>query len=305
MPKTEICHVPTTSFRDMLGDYEYPYEDGRYWLFTSKLCPFAHRTEIARAYMGLEHSIGLTIAGPVQTEKGWNLKERTATAESAACPIPGADNLPAIYELASPGYAGRVSVPVLFDMQSKRIVNNESAEIIRMLDTLEAKRADVPSIYEVYTEDERNEIDRICLYLDAEFITPIYQAGFAKDQRHYESNAKRVFAALDNLEICLSNNGPYLAGSAITAADIHAFPHLSRFDAIYHSLYGLNAKYIRDYPAVTTYVDRLARTHGFGSTLDIDASKTGYFKSWNQPTDGAFVPVGPAVNPDTGIALAA
>lgn len=298
MANDEICLVTATSFRDRLGSAQYPFEAGRYWLFTSKLCPFSQRAEIARVLAGLTTQIGITIAGPVQTALGWNLDEYHLAAGSSPCPVDGVERIPAIYELAEPGYAGSHSIPVLFDLQTRRIVNNESAEIVDMFEAI----APMPP---EHGNCDREQVEEIRRFLAEELIGPIYLAGFAKDQVTYDTNAARVFAALDMLEKRLaSTKASYLAGNAISAADIHAYPHLVRFDGVFHALYRLNARTIRNYPAISAYLARLAQIPAFAQTLDLAATRRGYYRSWNQPTDGLVVPTGPRLDPATGVSLA-
>lgn len=297
MRANEVCHVGPTSFHDEIGGEDYPFEANRYWLFTSKLCPFAHRTEIIRALKGVEDQVGLTIAGPVQTSAGWNLGDRYETEDSELNPVEGVSRLPGVYVHADPDYEGRASVPVLFDTKTGTIVNNESAEIIRQFDHIFTD----DESDSLYPEDLRGEIDEVSRFLDEVLIAAIYRAGFAKDQETYQRNFDSVFFALGILEERLAQSGPYLVGDRLTIADIHAFPHLSRFDAAYHSLYRLNAKFLRDYPKLSEYMERLGRIPAFGDTLDVEAMKEGYFLSWNQPTEGTFVPSGPPVDPRSGV----
>lgn len=152
----------------------------RYWLFTAKLCPFAQRTEIVRAARGLQSHIGLTIANSVQTEQGWDLIDRFPSDDSAASPTDGIDRLPGIYELAAPGYAGRASVPVLFDTKTRTIVNNESSEIARQLDA--AQFAD-PTTQELYPVDLQSQIDAATDHLETDFIAPIYRPASRRIRR--------------------------------------------------------------------------------------------------------------------------
>ncbi|MGH0031651.1 MAG: glutathione S-transferase C-terminal domain-containing protein [Myxococcota bacterium] len=298
-PGRELCHVAQTDFHAALGDEAHPVEPDRYWLFTSKLCPFAHRTEIVRALKGIQDQVGLTIAGPVQTRAGWNLADRHRSDDSAPSPLEGARHLPEVYAHAAPGYEGRASVPVLFDTRTGAIVNNESAEIIRQFDRAFTS-ADSEALY---PEEAQREIDDLSDFLEEALIAPIYRAGFAGDQATYRANHDSVFLALDALEERLEAAGPYLLGSRVTLADVHAFPHLARFDAAYHSLYRLNTRFVRDHPALSGYMARLGEIPAFADTLDIEALKAGYFLSWNQPTVGTFVPAGPPVDPRSGVAL--
>jgi len=300
MSANEICHVEVTTFHNELGSEDYPFEKARYWLYTSKVCPFAHRTEIMRALTGLTDYIGLTIAGAVQTEHGWDLGGRYESADSAASPIAGINRLPDIYKLAAPDYIGRASVPVLFDTKTNAIVNNESSEIIRQFDQVATQHFDHTTLY---PNDKQMLIDEIIIELANELITPIYRAGFAKDQQTYRSYFEKVFTCLTKLDKRLGDTGTYITGDNLTLADVHAYPHLSRFDAAYHSLYRLNKNFIRDYANITDYMARLSEIPAFGGTLDVQAFKDGYFLAWNQPTEGYFTPDGPEVDPRSGIAI--
>ena len=300
MSANEICHVETTSFHHELGSEDYPFEKDRYWLFTSKVCPFAHRTEIMRALTGLTGHIGLTIAGAVQTKQGWDLVGRYESNDSAASPVADIDRLPELYKLAAADYLGRASVPVLFDTKTNTIVNNESSEIIRQFDQVATQHYDHTTLYPA---EKQSFIDELINELANELITPIYRAGFAKDQQTYLSYFKEVFACLTKLDQRLSETGPYIAGDQLTLADVHAYPHLSRFDAAYHSLYRLNKNFISEYSNITDYMARLGEIPAFGDTLDVQAFKDGYFLAWNQPTEGYFTPVGPEVNLRSGVAI--
>lgn len=297
----EMCHVPATTFRGRLGSVAHPYESGRYWLFTAKLCPFAQRVEIVRIARGLTPHIGLTIAGSIQTPEGWDLVDRFKSAENAPSPVPGVDRLPGIYALAQPGYRGRASVPVLFDREARTIVNNESADIVHQLDA--APFAD-PATRPLYPQTARREIDAVTDFLESDFIAPIYRTGFAEDQQAYRRNSQQVYAALDWIDRRLADQ-PFLVGNEPTLADVHAFTHLARFDAVYYTLYRLNRRFLRDYRNLPAYMERLAETPGFSETLSIPTAKEGYYLSWNQPTNGAFVPDGPPVDARTGVLAAA
>lgn len=300
MSVNEICHVETTTFHNKLGSKDYPFEKDRYWLYTSKVCPFAHRTEIMRALSGLTNHVGLTIAGAIQTEHGWDLVGRYESVDSAASPINGINRLPGIYELAAPNYIGRASVPVLFDTKTNTIVNNESSEIIRQFDQVASQQ---PEHTTLYPKNAQSLIDTLITELADELITPIYRAGFAKDQKTYQSYFEKVFACLTKLDKRLGETGAYITGDSLTLADVHAYPHLSRFDAAYHSLYRLNKKFIRDYTNIAGYMARLGKIPAFGETLDVQAFKDGYFLAWNQPTEANFTPLGPAVDPRSGTAI--
>ena len=300
MKNNEICHVDKTEFHESLNTKDYPFEDHRYWLFSSKLCPFAHRTEIVRALLELDNTIGLTIAASIQTEQGWNLDDPYESDFSQSNPVKGAGKVPALYELSVPDYSGRSSVPVLFDRTSKSIVNNESAEIILQLDDVAVRHFSRPSLYPY---ELRKIIDTFINEFSNKFVGPIYLAGFAKDQQTYHLNFKEVFTYLKKLNNHLSEIGPFMAGDKLTLADVHAFPHLARFDSVFHSLYRLNMHYLREFSNINCYMRRLGEISAFANTLDIHELKKGYFLSWNQPTNGYFIPEGPLVDPSTGIAI--
>lgn len=300
MQANEICHVETTAFHSELGSEDYPFEPGRYWLFTSKLCPFAHRAEIMRSLSGLNEHIGQTIAGSVQTSQGWNLEEIYQGAESTPSPVVAVKRLPEIYQIAEPGYTGRASLPVLFDTKTNTIVNNESAEIVRQFDKLAVQHCDSTTLYPA---DKRKLIDELIDALANDFITPIYRAGFASDQKTYLVYFDQVFNFLDTLDQSLGKSGLYIAGEQLTLADVHAYPHLARFDTAFHSLYRLNLKFLGSYPRIADYMGRLGKIPAFAGSLDIQALKDGYFLSWNQPTNGHFVPAGPIVNSRSGISI--
>ena len=296
MSTAELCHVETTSFHQSLGSKPFPVEAGRYWLFTAKICPFAHRTEIVRVLKGLESDIGITIAGSIQTEKGWPLAKRYQGHGSAKTPISDTNFLPDIYQIASPGFTGRASVPVLFDTVSHQIVNNESAEIIQQLDS------NYDTETTLYPLNKRDEIKQFANWLSEELIGPIYHAGFSLTQTTHNEASNRVFNALAVLENHLAHGRRYVIGDSITVADVHSYPHLCRFDSVYHSLYRLNRHFLSDYPAISEYMERLGSIPAFSDTFDLEAMKEGYFLSWNQPTNGQFIPQGPPVDTVTGLA---
>jgi len=300
MTTNELCHVTNTEFRNELGSEQYPFESGRYWLFTSKLCPFAHRTELTRKLTGLDRHIGLTIAGSIQTQKGWNLADIYPGEGNMPNPLPQVDRLPEIYALASPGYTGRSSVPVLFDTKTQTIVNNESAEIIQMFDAMAIEVADHQTLY---PKSQQKNIDQVIQSLNDNLVSPIYRAGFAGNQDEYEINFGKVFAELASLESHLAQTGPFIAGEILTLADVHAYPHLVRFDAVYHSLYRLNKSFLNGYTHIASYLSHLGAIPEFAESLDLQASKEGYFLSWNQPSTMNFVPAGPLVNPQSGLAV--
>lgn len=301
MTDKQPCHVAVSSFRDVLGSEEFPLEEGRYWLFTAKVCPFAHRTEIVRRLTGLDKTIGLTVAASVQDEAGWNFADCYENADTSPNPLKDMGLLSALYAEVAPGYNGMESVPVLFDLKTHRIVNNESSDIIVQFDALATQAGG--GYNSLYPEAQRAQIDALIKRLNEDFVFPVYGAGFAEDQQSYRNNADKVFDTLSFLEGHLAQSGTYLFGEQLTLADVHAYPHLARFDAIYHSLYRLNLAYLRSYSNIAAYMARLAEIPAMAQTLDIESAKAGYFLSSNQPCDGSFVPAGPLVDARSGIAL--
>jgi putative glutathione S-transferase len=139
--------------------------------------------------------------------------------------------------------------------------------------------------------------------MNDDLISPIYRAGFARDQADYDTNYIKLFTEHSELDTYLAQTAPFIAGEDLTLDDIHAYPHLSRFDAIYHSLYRLNKNFISHYTNIAAYLSRLGAIPVIADNLDLQASKNGYFLSWNQPTNANFVPAGPVVDPHSGVAI--
>lgn len=258
---------------------------GRYHLFVSYSCPWAHRTIIFRKLKRLEDVISLSIADQPKTE-GWAYTEAIDDFEPCA---DGVFRLHQVYAAADPGYTGKVTVPTLWDRERRTIVNNESAEIIRMLGSAFNAYTDVK--YDFYPEELRDEIDRINATVYTGFNNGVYRAGFARSQEAYEEAARRVFACLDMMESLLAARR-YLAGDRITEADWRAFPTLLRFDLVYYSHFKCNLRRIQDYPNVANYLRELYQWRGIKDTLDLDKIKAGYYGQRNVNPTG-IVPIGP------------
>lgn len=275
---------------DAAGRPTLPALAGRYHLYVSYLCPWASRTLIFRVLKGLEGVIGLSAAEPVLGEDGWVYAEDQDVGEGVG-PFRHHYRL---YTASDPTYTGKVSVPVLWDRQERRIVNNESADIIRILNTafdgLTGNRLDL------YPEPLRPEIDRWNELVYASVNNGVYRCGFAKSQASYDEAFDGLFATLDRLEDRLSASR-YLAGEHLTEADWRLFVTLVRFDAAYHGAFKCNLRRIEDYPNLSAYLRELYQWPGIRDTVKLDHIKAGYYVNPAiNPT--LIVPKGPALDFD-------
>ena len=262
-------------------------EPGRYHLYVSLACPWAHRTLIMRALKGLDDLVGLSVVHWLMREDGWTFADGPGV---VADPILGARFLREVYVASEPHFSGRVTVPVLWDLQSGRIVSNESADVIRMFgaafDGVGAKPGDF------YPVGLRAEIDAINAKVYETVNNGVYKAGFAGSQRAYEAAVEPLFATLDDLEAQLSGR-PYLLGEAMTEADIRLFTTLVRFDAVYHGHFKCNRRRIVDYPALWDFLNRMASRPEIARTIDLFHIKHHYYASHLAINPTRIVPVGP------------
>lgn len=277
-----------TSFHGVItadGSSGWPAAAGRYHLYVSWACPWAHRTLIFRALKGLEGVIGVTAVEPLMLERGWSF--------SAARPDPlhGADHLYEVYRRSTPDYTGRVTVPVLWDKEKGCIVNNESSEIIRMLNSAFDAFTDARDDY--YPEPLREEIDRVNARVYDTVNNGVYKAGFATGQAAYDEAVDALFASLDWLEERLTG-ADFLVGDRATEADWRLFTTLVRFDPVYHGHFKCNLRRIVDYPGLSAYVRRLAAFPGVAATIDLDDIKRHYYGSHPTVNPTGIVPRGPA-----------
>jgi len=268
-----------SAFRNWLsadGSTEFNAEPGRYRLFVSYACPWAHRTLVFRALKGLEEFLPVTVVDPLMLENGWVL--------------PDGPPLHTVYTQADPTYSGRVTVPVLWDEKTKTIVNNESAEIIRMLngafDALGAKEGDY------YPQDLRHAIDEINSLVYERVNNGVYRCGFATKQAAYEEAFDQLFDALDDLEERLSTSR-YLVGDRITEADWRLFTTLVRFDPVYHGHFKCNKKRLIDYPNLWGFTRELYQWPGVAETVHFDHIKTHYYGSHKTVNPNGIIPKGP------------
>jgi putative glutathione S-transferase len=290
---------PTTRFRNWVtadgapgpsGDGGFKAASGRYHLYVSLACPWAHRTVIFRKIKGLENVISLSVVSPDMLKEGWTFnKDEGSTGDE----VNGKAKLAEIYLLADAKYSGRVSVPVLWDKQRRTIVNNESAEIIRMLNSAFDAFTNVRTDY--YPERLRGEIDRLNDHIYKNVNNGVYRAGFASSQAAYEHAFRGLFDTLDELEQRLSQQR-YLTGSTITEADWRLFTTLVRFDAVYYAHFKCNWRHIYEYPNLSNYTRDLYQQPGVAETVSLAQIKRHYYFSQRRVNPTGIVPVGPQLD---------
>ncbi len=290
---------PTTRFRNWVtpdgaagpsGEGGFAAQAGRYHLYVSLSCPWAHRTVIFRKLKKLEKAISMSIVSWHMGKQGWTFDtEHGSTGDQ----VNGKSKLAEIYLMADPHYSGRVSVPVLWDKQRKTMVNNESPEIIRMLNSAFGAFTDERSDY--YPAALRAEIDRVNDLVYPNINNGVYRAGFATSQQAYETAFRALFDALDEIEQRLSEHR-YVAGNTITEADWRLFCTLVRFDAVYYSHFKCNWRLIGEYPNLSNYLRDLYQVPGIAETVSLDHIKRHYYGSQRQVNPTGIVPVGPQLD---------
>jgi putative glutathione S-transferase len=281
-------------FRDWVtadGASGFRAEAGRYHLYVSLACPWAHRTLILRALKGLEKAITLSVVDPYMGPEGWRFTERRGCTSDSAN---GAAFLRDIYLKAKSDYTGRVTVPVLWDRLTETIVNNESSEIVRMLNCAFDAFA-LCGLPDLYPQGLRPQIDRWNAMIYSAVNNGVYRAGFATAQDKYEAAARELFAALDTLERHLGRHR-YLCGSAITEADWRLFTTLVRFDAVYYGHFKCNLRRLVDYHNLWGYARELYQIPGVACTVDLEQIKEHYYRSHTRINPAGVVPVGPALD---------
>ena len=272
------------------GASGFAAEPGRYHLYVSLACPWAHRTLIGRKLKGLEDAISLSIVSPLMGEDGWTFEDGPGCLPDS---VNGARFLRDTYRLADPHYTGRVTVPVLWDKVRKTIVNNESAEILRMLNAEFDTIADAS--LDLYPEPLRAEIDAVNEVVFETVNNGVYKAGFATRQAPYEEAVRALFATLDSLEVRLGERR-YLCGERITEADWRLFTTLVRFDAVYHGHFKCNLKRLVDYPNLWAYARALYQWPGVAGTVDFAHIKGHYYRSHLSINPSGIVPLGPLID---------
>jgi glutathionyl-hydroquinone reductase len=283
----------TPDFRDWVtadGSSGFPAEAGRYHLYVAWACPWAHRTAIMRTLKGLEDAIGLSAVGTFMGEDGWAFYDEPGTIPDT---VNGAHYLREIYAKADPDYTGRVTTPILWDKEAGTIVNNESREIVRMLDTEFGEFATTDADY--YPEDLRDDIDATIDAIYEPVNNGVYRSGFATTQEAYEEAVMELFDALGHWERILSSRR-YLCGDRITEADWCLFPTLVRFDSVYHCHFKCNLRRIVDYPNLWGYLKDLYQRPGVAETVNMDHIQKHYYKSHESINPTRIVPKGPIVD---------
>ena len=267
------------------GQGDFKAEPGRYHLYAALICPWACRTLMARKLKRLDDLISVSIVEPALTVRGWAFAEPDSLTRASV--------LHEIYTLADPHANGRATVPVLWDRQRRTIVNNESADILRMLDTaFAAHAAPSPSLY---PEDLAAEIDAFNADIYDGLNNGVYRAGFAQTQSAYAEAYAAVFATLGRVEARLGSSD-FLFGDRLTESDIRLSVTLIRFDAAYHGLFKCNARMVAGSPKLAAYVSRVLNVEGIRETVDIDHIKRGYY-SIKALNPSGIVPLGPDLSP--------
>ena len=279
-----------SKFRDKVSNEDgstFPAESDRYHLYVSLACPWAHRALIFRKLKGLEEHIDVSVVHPEMLDQGWEFKDYPG---STGDKLYNFDYAHQIYTKAEPETTTRVTVPILWDKRTETIVNNESAEIIRIFNSGFNSLTNNEDDY--YPNAQREEIDAINNMVYHDINNGVYKAGFATTQEAYEEAVTALFCALDRVEERLSKQR-YLVGSKITEADWRLFTTLIRFDAVYHGHFKCNKKQIADYPNIYGYMKELYQVPGVAETVNFDHIKRHYYYSHTMINPTQVIPVGP------------
>jgi len=278
-------------FRDWVtndGNSGYPATKGRYHLYVSWACPWAHRTIITRTIKGLENVVGMTVVDPIRDDRGWAFREGPG---HTADPINGFQFLSEAYIATNPDFQSRVTVPVLWDSETQRIVSNSDDDIMRMLNQAFQQWTNSP--VDLYPENLRQEIDTLNIFIYENINNGVYRAGFATSQEAYEHAVTKLFDALDQMEKRLSIQR-YLFGQRIVETDWRFFVTLIRFDAVYFGHFKTNRQLLADYPAISGYVRELYQVPGVAQTVSFEHIKTHYYASHLMINPTGVIPLGPA-----------
>jgi len=278
------------AFRDWVttdGSSPYPAVAGRYHLYVSLACPWAHRTVIVRALKGLEGTIGMSVVDPFRDDLGWAFRSVPGAGPD---PINGFTYLSEAYLATDPRYRGRVTVPILWDTHTKRIVSNSDDDIMRMLET--AFDAFGDASLDLYPAQHRAEIDALNETIYETVNNGVYKAGFATSQDVYAAAAYEVFQTLDALEEQLSTRR-YLFGASPVETDWRLFVTLIRFDAVYHGHFKCNLRRIVDYPNLSGYVRDLYQIGEVAATVNFDHIKRHYYATHEEINPTRIIPIGP------------
>ena len=290
------------AFREWIsndGFTSYTAERSRYHLYVSLACPWASRTVIVRKLKGLEDAIGMTVVDPVRDESGWAFRDTSGKIPPGAPfestdPINGFQFLSEAYKATDPGYKARVTVPVLWDTKTKRIVNNCEDDICRMFNDVFADFARNKSV-DLFPKEIQADHAKLSDFIYNNVNNGVYKAGFTTRQRLYELACRRVFQALDELEQRLSKSR-YLFGNRIVEADWRLFCTLVRFDSVYHGHFKCNLRRIIDYPNLQGYLMDLYQQPGIADTVNFDHIKRHYYITHQQINPTRIVPIGPILD---------
>jgi putative glutathione S-transferase len=270
------------------GTGGFKAEADRYHLYVALICPWASRALMARKIKHLEDIVAVTVVEPFLTEQGWAFGDFEGADKD---PLFDAEYMHQIYTRADPGYSGRATVPVLWDKKQNVMVNNESADILRMFNSAFAQIA--PEGPDLYPADLAGDIDTLAPWLYERLNNGVYKVGFASTQTAYEEANKQVFETLDTLEQRFSDGRNFLLGDRFTELDIRLFVTLIRFDVAYHGLFKTNQHRIADYRYLQAFLVRVLRISGVSKTVSMDHIKAGYY-SIKALNPGGIVPAGPS-----------
>ncbi len=290
------------AFREWIsndGSTSYPAVAGRYHLYISYACPWASRTVIFRKLKGLEQAIGMTVVDPIRDEKGWAFRDPSGKTPldapfESTDPINGFHYLSEAYAATDPNFDGRVTVPVLWDKETRKIVNNCEDDICRMFNdafnTVARNR-----VVDLFPKEVEGEHNKLCDFLYDNINNGVYKAGFATRQRPYEISCRKLFDALDQIEQRLSKSR-YLFDNRIVEADWRLFCTLVRFDVVYHGHFKCNLRRIIDYPNLQGYLMDLYQQPGIADTVNFDHIKRHYYMTHEEINPTRIVPLGPIVD---------
>lgn len=274
------------------GQGGFKAEAGRYHLYVSLACPWASRTLMMRKLKGLEDMISISIVNPIMLENGWTFAPDQGV---IADPILNADFLHQVYTHADPTYTGRVTVPVLYDKEKDTIVNNESSEIMLMLNSAFDEIGAIEGDY--YPEELRGQIKEMDDFVYPNINNGVYKAGFATDQAVYEDKVGHVFEALEKLDGILADK-KFLLGDKLTTSDIRLFPTLIRFEHVYYGHFKCNIKHLTDFENVWRYTREIYNMAGISDTVDFYHIQHHYYGSHPTINPNGIIPAGPAISLD-------
>jgi len=284
-----------TGFRSQIrsdGSTDFPPASGRYHLYVSYACPWAHRTLIARKLKGLEEVISYDVVHPFLPRSGWSFDD--SVQGTTGDRMNQFENLKQVYLTADPQFEGAITVPVLWDKKAKKIVNNESAEIIRLMNSEFQEYATNPEL-DLYPEHKRSEIDGLNEWIYRHINNGVYRCGFATTQHAYSRAFEKLFAALDRVETILSGSR-YLTGTDLTEADIRLFTTLVRFDAVYVTHFKCNRNRVVDFPNILGFTRDLYQAPGVADTVNMAHIKSHYYESHLHINPFGIVPDGPELD---------